>query len=143
MKSEPTRTYGYKLLERGTLKEVAKGFRKAWSKLNLKDQLAQENPRIPVKNIIVWDHAKDAEPMTTSKPKHAEFGFHARLDGSNWRVWPTGRGWFGDQFEILSTTEFDQLNAMMARFGIEIKVLGDDEESGDESCHTENVQNVE
>lgn len=130
-KSTMTRTYGYKLLERGTLKVVESGQTAAWSKLQLKDSLAKAHPRIPRKNIIVWDLAKDDEPLTTSTPRYSGFAFYVRQDADRYRVWPIGRGWFGDTFEVLQQEEFSSLDKMMKRFGIEVIILTDNEEPVD------------
>lgn len=57
------RLYKYKILDRHTLRPIKVGSEKAWSKLQLRDILADEFPNIPKKNIIVWNPDKDPEPL--------------------------------------------------------------------------------
>lgn len=63
MKQPQRNVYKFKLLERSTLRQIKVGSRASWSKLALKDLLAEEYPRIPKKNIIVWDPSKQPEPL--------------------------------------------------------------------------------
>lgn len=45
-------------------------------------------------------------------------------DGRTYRVWRSN--WFGDQFEILNSEEFDTLSALAKRFNIPFTEAGDD-----------------
>lgn len=55
--------YKWKMLRRGTLEMQSCGEEVTYSKLHLRDKLASEHPRIPKKNIIVWDPEKQKEPF--------------------------------------------------------------------------------
>ena len=114
---------------------VDRGERESYSKLHVRDKLAQDPNflRIPMNRIVVWD-ARNPEPdfpqpgkKAASSP-HEHFSFMARDGGQNtWRVWR--RGWSGDQFEVLNPAEFEALQAMAKRFGITVKILGQEEDN--------------
>ena len=128
------RLYKWKIqrIRKGDESTVDCGEEESFSKLHLRDKLAQSNPRIPMNRIVVWN-AKHDEPdfpqpgKRVSTSPHEHFSFMVRDGGQNtWRVWR--RGWSSDQFEVLDPADFEALKAMATRFSIPVKILEQEED---------------